>query len=133
MNEIIKGCGYHHMALRTNDLDKSSEFYSKLGFKTLLSWGEGDSRIVLMDMGDGTHLELFAGGKDEEPNGRFFHLAMKADDIEAAYNVAIAAGAVSSIEPKFVDLDSSPEKATLHIAFVIGPDGETLEFFERTK
>ena len=31
--------------------------------------------------------------------------------------------------PKVVPLDSSPEKITINVAFVKGPDGEQIEFF----
>ena len=30
-NEIIKGMGFHHMALYVSDFDKSLAFYQKLG------------------------------------------------------------------------------------------------------
>ena len=32
-NEIIKGMGFHHAALKTPDLDASIAFYEKLGLK----------------------------------------------------------------------------------------------------
>ena len=35
-NEIIKGMGFHHMALYVSDFDKSLAFYQKLGMKVFL-------------------------------------------------------------------------------------------------
>ena len=32
-NEIIKGMGFHHAALKTPDLEKSIAFYEKLGME----------------------------------------------------------------------------------------------------
>ncbi len=130
MNNIIKGAGFHHIALKANDLDFSLKFYEALGFTQKCSWGEGDGRIVMLDMGDGTIVELFAGGKDEPAVGRFMHLAIKVDDTEAAFNTAVKAGAKVKSEPMVVDVDSKPEPMKLHIAFVYGPDGEILEFFK---
>ncbi len=130
MNNIITGAGFHHIALRANDFEASIKFYNALGFNVVTQWGEGDGRIAMLDMGDGTIIELFAGGKDEPADGRFFHLAIKADDIEAAYNTAINAGATTKIAPKIAPIDSKPEPMTLHIAFVFGPSGEVLEFFK---
>ena len=46
-NEIIKGMGFHHMALYVSDFDKSLAFYQKLGMKVYTAWGQGDSRIAL--------------------------------------------------------------------------------------
>ncbi len=131
MNDIIKGAGFHHIALRVNDFEKSMEFYKALGFSCKFMWGEGDGRIAMLDMGDGTIVEIFAGGANEPAEGRFFHLAIKAEDIEAAYNVAINAGAKPNIEPKIVPIDDAkPHPIKLHIAFVYGLNGEVLEFFK---
>ncbi len=128
-NEVIKGLGFHHIALKVKDLDASIEFYKKLGMTEVATWGEGNDRIQMMDIGDGGIFEIFAGGGNESDNGKWLHYAFKVDDVEAAYNAAIAAGAKSHIAPKVVPLDSKPEKMTLKIAFVLGPDDEQLEFF----
>lgn len=55
---------------------------------------------------------------------------MKVDDVQKAYDTAIAAGATPHILPKVVPLDSTPEKISINIAFVKGPDGEQVEFFK---
>lgn len=59
-NEIIKGMGFHHMALYVSDFDKSLSFYQKLGMKVYTAWGQGADRIALLDTGDGSMLEVFA-------------------------------------------------------------------------
>ena len=59
-NDIIKGLGYAHMAIAAKDFDKSLAFYKALGMTVYTAWGEGDSRIALLDMGDGSLVELFA-------------------------------------------------------------------------
>lgn len=129
-NDIIKGMGFHHVALKTADLDASIAFYEKLGMKFYTSWGEGDGRIAMMDFGDGGILELFAGGNgDEQANPRYIHFALKVDDVDAAYATALEAGAKPKSAPKVVPLDSKPAKLTLNCGFVYGPDGEEVEFF----
>ncbi|MBR5527814.1 MAG: VOC family protein [Clostridia bacterium] len=132
-NSIIKGLGFHHIALKANDFEKSVEFYKALGLEFVVSWGEGDKRIAMFDLGDGGRIELFAGGNDTDfpAEGKYMHFAMCCDDVDAAYKTALAAGAVSHKEPSVIPLESSPEKISINIAFVKGPSGELLEFFKQ--
>jgi glyoxylase I family protein len=132
INKKIKGLGFHHIALKVKDFQKSCKFYTDgLGLTPVVGWGEGAGEIQMFDFGDGGILELFAGGGDDlSENGKWLHFTMHADDVDAAYAAAIAAGAKPLIEPKEVPLDSRPYKMTLRIAFVIGFDGEQLEFFK---
>lgn len=128
-NEIVKGMGFHHIALKAVDFDASFKFYTEgLGMKFYTQWGEGDGRIAMLELGDGGILELFAGGKEGD-NATYIHFAMKVDDVDAAYATAIAAGAKPKTAPKIAPLKSAPVRLTLNCAFVYGPSGEELEFF----
>jgi catechol 2,3-dioxygenase-like lactoylglutathione lyase family enzyme len=130
-NEIIKGMGFHHIALKCKDIEKSLQMYKALGMTEVARWGEGERLIVMLDVGDGGRIELFANGSDEySVMGKWQHFAMKVDDVEQAYAVALAAGFTSKIAPKVVPLDSKPEKMSIQIAFVLGNDGEEVEFFK---
>ena len=130
-NEIIKGMGFHHVALKALDFDAALKFYTEgLGMRFYTSWGEGEKKIAMLDLGDGGILELFAGAEgDEAVNNRYIHFAMKVDDVDAAYATALEAGAKPKVAPKVVPLESAPVKLTLNCAFVYGPSGEELEFF----
>ena len=78
------------------------------------------------------NVELFANGGDAYAvNGKFAHLAFCVDNVEEAYKIALEAGGVPHIAPKVVPLDSHPEKISINIAFVKGPDGEEVEFFRQ--
>ncbi len=128
-NEIIKGMGFHHIALKAVNFEESLKFYTEgLGMKFYTQWGEGDGRIAMLDLGDGGILELFAGGKEGE-NANYIHFAMKVDDVDAAYETALKAGAKPKTAPKVAPLSSAPVRLTLNCAFVYGPSGEELEFF----
>ncbi len=128
-NSIIKGLHYAHAAIVAKDFEKSLAFYQALGFKPYVTWGEGKGQIMLLDIGDGSKIELFAKGSDEySVNGKFLHLAFAVENVEAAYRTAMAAGATSLIEPCERPLQSTPKKITLELAFVAGPDGEQIEF-----
>lgn len=121
----VKGC--HHIALRASDFDRSVNFYKALGLKERVRW----DGAVMLDMGDGTCIEIFAGGEDRERiDERFLHLAFRTDDVENAYNNAINAGAVSKSAPYEACPPTAVPPIKMLVAFVYGPDGELLEFFK---
>lgn len=131
-NEILKGLGFHHMALYATDYEKSKTFYQALGMKPIVEWGEGTGRIMLLDVGNGDRIELFARGSDAYPaDGKWNHFALEAEDVDEAYRIALEAGATPHIPPKTVPLDSRPVKITIRCGFVKGPDGEQIEFFKQ--
>ena len=132
-NPKIPNIGIHHLALASADFDKSVKFYTEgLGFKIVASWGEGDGRAALLDIGNGSHFEIFANGSvNPQQNEKMVHFAFSTDDPDTAFNNAIAAGAtpVPNLEPKDVNIPAAPP-LPVRIAFVKGPDGEVLEFFK---
>ena len=124
--------GFHHIGLKCADLKKSEEFYKAIGLKEVVRWGEGEKEIVMYDLGDGGRIELFANGGDVfSANGKWIHFAIAVEDVNEAYANALAVGATPSVAPKVVLLDSKPQKITINVAFVKGPDGEELEFFKQ--
>jgi len=130
-NEKIPGAGSHHIALSSADFDKSIRFYTEgLGMKPIAFWGEGAGRAALLDIGDGSHLEIFAdGGPQAQQNEKFVHFAIRTTDPDAAFAAALAAGAREKMLPKTLDIPATPP-LPVRIAFVFGPDGEVLEFFQ---
>ncbi len=130
-NTILGGGGFHHVALRAVDFEATVAFYKALGFTEKNTWGEGDSRVILLDAGDGNYMEVFAGGTEQLPDGAFFHVAFRTDDVDAAVETAKAAGAQVTVEPKDVVLGKNPP-TPVRIAFVKGLNGESLEFFKST-
>lgn len=137
-NEIVKGLGYAHMAIAAKNFDESLTFYRALGLKIYTQWGEGDARIALLDMGDGSLLELFAkpdlctdrvaGVADGNP---FLHFAFSVQNVDEAYRIALEAGAQPIQPPAEMPLPAHPLRLTLRVAFVRGPSGEELEFFKQ--
>ncbi len=131
-NEIIKGLGYAHIAVAAKDFDKSLAFYEALGCRVYTRWREGDGRIALLDMGDGSLLELFAKPTldGDGATSPFLHFAFSAQNVDEAYRRALEAGATPLKPPTEMPLDSHPLRLTLRVAFVKGPSGEELEFFK---
>ena len=130
VNEKFPGLGFHHMALKVADFEKSFKFYTEvIGMKHYATWGEGDSRISMLDIGDGTILELFAGGGNLPEKGIWLHLAVKTDNVDGLYEAALAGGAESVTPPADVLLNAVPAPLNVRAAFVRGFDGEEFEFF----
>lgn len=133
-NAVLHGTGFHHLALRARNFDLSLSFYTDgLGFKHAHGWGEGESRIALLDMGDGNYLELFASkpGQTPDPEGDvpapwpYFHLALRSSDVDADTERVRSLGCKVTIEPKTVELGGKE----VRLSFFLGPDGEVIEFF----
>jgi glyoxylase I family protein len=132
-NSIIKGSGTHHIAIQARDWEVSLRLYRDVLGMTLVSeFGSPERKVILLDMGDGSHIELFAAKADTPPPGApaandpVMHIALATTDAAAAINHVRQAGYEITVEPKEVTLGSI--KAT--IAFFKGPNGELLEFFQ---
>ena len=134
-NKTLGGGGFHHVAIRARDFEASVRFYTKaLGFVEKIRWGEGPKRAIMLDVGDGNYLEIFAGRTDslpaESPEPPILHFAIRTTDTDAAITRARDAGAVVTIEPKDVNIQSTPQHTPVRLAFCKGPDGEVIEFFQ---
>jgi lactoylglutathione lyase len=129
----MKFDGYHHIGLWVKDPKKSLDFYTQLGGEIVHSFPMADKpgTINLVDLGNNAVVEIIPRGNgEEESNARWAHVAVRVDDVRGAYDLALRAGAVSRTPPQDMNLGT---KAVTN-AFVLGPDGEALEFFkERSK
>ena len=123
--------GLHHVAMNVTSLERSVSFYERaFGFTVMRKWGSPPSAAML-DIGDGAILELFERPAAPQQEGRLLHIAVRTDDVDAAYARAIDAGATEQTLPKDVDIPADPV-FPVRLAFVKGPDGEPIElFYER--
>ena len=130
-NKKIPNIGIHHLALSAVDYDKTMKFYTEgLGFEVVAEWGEGTGRAALLDIGNGSHFEIFGNGNaNEQKDPKFVHFAFATTNPDLAYENAMAAGAVSQMAPQSLEIPATPP-IPVRIAFVRGPDGEVLEFFK---
>lgn len=133
--ENLFGIGIHHIALHVSDLNRSLAFYCEgLGFRLYRRWKNGESENALVDFGQG-YLELFSPAPDRghlPAAGVSPHFAFAAEDVSACFERAVKAGAGIKRELTDLVIPSEPP-LPITVAFVTGPDGETIEFFKEKK
>ena len=121
--------GVHHISLKTGGEEmfrKTVAFYRDvLDCPMIRTWGEGEDCTVMLDLGN-TILEITANGDADQGRGRFVHIALATDDVDALTEKVRAAGCPVFVEPKDVDPNGA---YPIRIAFCNGPAGEEIEFF----
>lgn len=132
-NSTIQGCGAHHISIQTRDWEASLHLYREvLGMEVVAEFGSPERPILLLDMGDGSHIELLAPTADLPPagdpasNGPIVHFALATTATRTALERVRQAGLEITMEPKDIDLGSMQ----VTIAFFKGPNGEEIEFFQ---
>ena len=132
-NSMIPGCGCHHIAIQTYDWESSLSLYRDvLGMEKVAEFDSDGRKVILLNMGDGSHVELFEPKSDlsnlneEIGRGPIIHFAIATTDTRASIERVRLAGYEVTVEPKEVRLDS----LDVTIAFFCGPNGETIEFFQ---
>jgi lactoylglutathione lyase len=116
-----------HTCYRIGDIDRSVDFYEKLGFEESGRMPIGDEAInVFMNMpGEDPILELtFNHGVDEYDHGTGYnHIALAVDDLEGT----LAELAKEGIEPEKPPYRPGGRTEGHRIAFVRDPDGYRIE------
>ena len=125
---LIKGI--HHVALRPTyaQFEKAKTFYlDLLGLKVVRQWGDEKYPCMMISTGDNSCIEVLPvlEGEALPAEGKFAHLALATDDVDACIERVRAAGYPVTIEPKDVTLAD----LSARIAFCTGACGETVEFF----
>jgi len=125
---IGKVTGLAHIGIFVKDIEKSIDYYKRLGF-TLDKEEQVSIRLAFLSAGN-CLIELVEQ-KDLPPRtaGVVDHVAMVVDNIEAAIANAKAQG----IEIDESQINSVPILGGVKNVFFQGPDGERLEFFEYCK
>jgi len=123
----------HHLSIQTRDWEGSLRLYRDvLGMTPVASFEVAGRPFMLLDIGDGSHLELMsplsttAAPENANNNNPLAHFALTTTDVRASIAKIRYAGYVVTVEPKDVhlqDIDAT-------IAFFTGPNGEQIELFQ---
>ena len=83
--------GVQHVAVHTNDLDKTTAFYHSLGFATALeTYNEAAKhRAIFLQLGN-LIIESYENGCAVGHPGAIDHIALNTTDIEATYEIGRA-------------------------------------------
>jgi catechol 2,3-dioxygenase-like lactoylglutathione lyase family enzyme len=112
--------GIAHVALRVNDLQKSREFYAKLGFRQAFEFTDaGKTAVAYIKVNDRQFIELIPRTSDSQPGG-ILHTCFEVADIESLYQAYMERG----LQP------TEAKKARAgNLLFVMrGPDNQLLEY-----
>ena len=144
MQSLTSGNCFHHVAIRAIDFDATVKFYVEgLGFRLHFPFSIPGriNRAAFLDAGDGRFVEIFDAestvqsegrrrrANEETTEGALLHFCLRAENTDASYARAIAAGAKSRIEPVTRRTSNNPV-VDVRIAFVTGPNGEVIEFLQ---
>ena len=125
MSELI------HTCYRILEIDRSVDFYEKLGFEEMARLPIRDEAVnVFMGLpGDGARLELTWNKDQEEPyeiGTGYGHIALTVDDLDATLEGLGEHGIEPEKPPYRVSEGGS------RICFVRDPDGYRIELIERS-
>jgi catechol 2,3-dioxygenase-like lactoylglutathione lyase family enzyme len=131
-NPLLPGGGIHHIAVRTTDLAASLRLYRDvLGMAIVKENEVPGKRLVLLDTGDGSHIELAAPldsaapANAQEVNHPLQHIALTTTDVPGVIERVRSAGYEITVEPRVAQLG----KSATTIAFFKGPAGELIELY----
>ena len=135
-NPVLGGGGFHHVAIKTREWDRTMKFYQELlGFRVKIAWNAAPKRAVMLDGGDGNYLEVFEDlAFNPGPATTIVHLALRTTRLDAVTEGVRAAGAKITMEPKDVAIASTNGAGSvpIRISFFEGPSGELIELFQNS-
>ena len=112
--------GIQHLGIPTRNIRATMDFYRDLGFETI--WENGE--VAFMQLGT-LVIETYLAEETAQRNGAIDHVALKVNDIEAAWRDALACG----YETQDTEINFLPffERGVKFFT-IIGPNREKVEF-----
>lgn len=112
--------GIAHAAFRVSDVEKSREFYQKLGFKQAFEFGDaGKTSVSYIKINDRQFVELYQRRNDAQPLG-LLHVCFESSDLNALHEAYVARGLSLSTVKK--------AHAGNLLSVLRDPEGQVVEF-----
>jgi lactoylglutathione lyase/glyoxylase I family protein len=132
-----------HAAYRVKDLNRSMEFYKKLGFNYAYDIKRDDGSVWLAYLANDAHqfIELFPGreGPDKATNETFFHVCYLVEGIQELGRRLQDEGITLYQGPAYLNniapvpfIGDQLAKCNSRAFFLIDPDGNDIEIMEYT-
>jgi glyoxylase I family protein len=127
-NRLLPGGGIHHIAVQTYDEEASLRLYRDvLGMRIVKVGGREGRRVTLLDIGNGSHIELVApaGGAPQpvpELYSPLLHIALATTDVHTVIEHVRSSGYEITVEPK--------QARHAMVAFFKGPNDELIELYQ---
>lgn len=118
--------GYQHVGVPTNDMEKTIEFYTTLGFKIKYEV-ENNGRVVFFEYGDVLVETYEKNGEAAEARGAIDHLALAVNDIEKVVEEVKKTGYPIVEGPAFLPFW---ENGVRYVC-IQGPNTEIIEFAQK--
>ncbi|MFZ4858289.1 MAG: VOC family protein [Desulfuromonadaceae bacterium] len=135
-NPLLPGGGIHHIAVRTTNLTASLRLYLVvLGLTVVKEHEVPGKRLVLLNTGNGAHIELAAPLDSDAPDNipemyhPLQHIALSTTDVHGVIERVRTAGYEVTVEPREARLGET----TITIAFFKGASGELIELYGSQK
>lgn len=133
MYQRLKQKGIHHVCLRVPNLHETADFYrNAFGALLVAEWGtdEKEDHAFILDLGEGDFLEIF-GSSTPYGLGKWQHVAIWTDHMEADYEKALANGAKIISHPAISHIPTrSGQTVHMKYGFLEAPGGEVVELIE---
>ena len=132
---------FNHVAMRVRDVDASVQFVHALLGDDVIAFdafgsadGDGPRIVVVGSKKAGVFFDVFSGNfteapKQEPPYG-MIHYCFGVDDVDAAYQRALDAGAEGFVPPRDLEFPDRKGQPTVRVAFVYDPNGDVCEFID---
>ncbi len=118
--------GLQHIGLPSNDLDKTIQFYTDLGFENVYETinRQAGERVAFLRL-QGLTMEVYETGQAAMRSGAIDHIAIDVADVESAYALAQEQG----LEIVSNGIESLPFwENGVKFFIVLGPNRERIEF-----
>ena len=116
-----------HAAFAAHDLDRTLEFYAKLGIEEAfrLHRPDGSLMLVYLHVAGDRFIEVFPDGPppSRERQSSFMHLCLLTDDLHAT---------VEQLRAEGIEIDREPKQGIDHNwqAWIHDPDGNAIELMQ---